>query len=123
VRVVATRVFRVTIRGRFRDLTDEARRRLRTAQPEHDIFLAAYTAEGSFTYDERLQFFNLRYEVRADDADGPGAAAELAGATAQLEAEQFLGVLGYGHHELRVDVVDATAIWDDVDRRRPARRR
>jgi hypothetical protein len=120
---MAMRVFRVTIRGRFRDLSDEARRRLRAAQPEHDVFLAKYTAEGSFTYDERIQFFNLRYEVRSDDADGPSAAAELAGVTAQVEAEQFLRVLGYGHHDLKVDVVDATAVWDDADRRRPAHRR
>ncbi|MFN8024052.1 MAG: DUF6204 family protein [Acidimicrobiales bacterium] len=114
---MAVRVFRVTIRGRFRDLSPEARARLVAAQPDHDVFLARYTHEGSFTYDERIQFFNLRYEVRADDA-------ELAGVTAQVEAETFLRVLGYAHHpDLKVDVVDATAVWDDADRRRPAHRR
>ena len=63
------RVHRVTVRGRFHQLTDEARRYLVTAQPEHDIFVSAFTAEGTFTYDERIAFFNLRYEIRGADDD------------------------------------------------------
>ncbi len=121
---MAMRVFRVTVRGRFRDLSAEARARLVDARADHDVFLARYTAEGTFTYDERIQFFNLRYEVRVADDDGVAAAADLAGVTAQVEAETFLRVLGYTHHpDLKVDVVDATAVWEDADRRRPARRR
>ena len=104
-------VFRVTVRGRFRDLTDAARRYLSGAQPEHDIFRSAYTEEGTFTYDERVQFFNLRYEVRGGDA----AAAEETG---RSEAEQFLRTMGFGYTGLTVNVVDVGAIWDDVQRRR-----
>ncbi len=39
-----TRVFRVTVRGRFNDLTDEGRRQLVSTQEEHDILESAYTA-------------------------------------------------------------------------------
>jgi Family of unknown function (DUF6204) len=106
------RVHRVTVRGRFHQLSDEARRRLVAAQPEHDVFLSAFTAEGSFTYDERIAFFNLRYEIRGCDDD---AAAATAGVD---EATRFLRTLGYGFQGLRADAVDASAIWDDVARKR-----
>ena len=108
------RIHRVTVRGRFVGLTDQARQYLVRAQPEHDIFVSAFTPEGTFTYDERIAFFNLRYEVRSG---GERAAAD-AGDTAVLEAEQFLSTMGFGHGPLKADVVDATAIWDDVERRR-----
>ena len=31
---------------------------------QHDIFVSAFTAVGTFTYDPPLVAFNLRYEVR-----------------------------------------------------------
>jgi hypothetical protein len=102
-------VHRVTVRGRFRNLDERARQYLVRAQPEHDIFVAAYTAEGTFTYDDRIQFFNLRYEVRAASADDAAVAGEL-------EAEAFLRTMGFGHGDLKVDVVDVSAIWDGVQR-------
>ncbi|MEN9644611.1 MAG: hypothetical protein RL238_1280 [Actinomycetota bacterium] len=106
------RVHRVTVRGRFHELTDAARRGLVAAQPEHDIFLSAFTEEGTFTYDDRIAFFNLRYEVRgaADDAE--------AAARAMREAEEFLRVMRFGHRGLRTEVSDVSAVWDDVARRR-----
>jgi Family of unknown function (DUF6204) len=108
-------VYRVTVRGRFRELTDEARRYLARAQAEHDIFMSAFTPEGTFTYDARLAFFNLRYEIRsttdaADPATDPAT-------TALAESELFLRTMGFGYSHLRTDVVDATAIWDDAARR------
>jgi len=106
------RVHRVTVRGRFHDLSDEARRYLVAAQPEHDIFVSAFTTEGTFTYDDRIAFFNLRYEVRgaADDAE--------AAATGMDEAERFLRTMRFGHKALRAEVADVSAVWDDVARRR-----
>ncbi|MCX6519288.1 MAG: DUF6204 family protein [Actinobacteria bacterium] len=103
------RVHRVTVRGRFRDLDERARQYLVRAQPEHDIFVSAYTPEGTFTYDDRIQFFNLRYEVRAASADD-------AAVTGEVEAEAFLRTMGFGHGDLKVDVVDVSAIWDGVQR-------
>jgi hypothetical protein len=107
-------VFRVTVRGRFAGLSDAARRYLTAAQAEHDIFVSAYTAEGTFTYDARIDFFNLRYETRHDGDDRAAAAA----AHATREAEGFLRTMGWGHGPLKLDVVDMSAMWDQVARRR-----
>ena len=67
-----------------------------------------------------IQFVNLRYEIRCG-GDDPIA---LAAMTGEVEAETFLRTMGFGHGELKVDVVDASAIWDgirgDVARRRGA---
>jgi hypothetical protein len=105
------RVFRVTVRGRFRELSEEARRYLSRVQAEHDIFVSAFTPEGTFTYDDRLAFFNLRYEVRCG-ADSDPAQQALA------ESELFLRTMGFGYSHLRTDVVDASSIWDETSRRR-----
>lgn len=94
----------MTVRGRFHELSDRARTSLERALPEHDLFASAFTEEGTFTYDERLQFFNLRYEVR-DAVDAADAEA-----VARAEAETFLGVLGIGHRLGRVTAMDMTGI-------------
>lgn len=104
----STGIFRVTVRGRFHDLTDDASRRLAAARADHDIFLSAYTAEGTLTYDERVDFFNFRYEVR-DVAD-----AEEAAEHALAEAGMFLEIMGYGHGELRANAVDMLAMMRDT---------
>ena len=97
------------MRGQFDALSDEARRYLTGAQAEHDIFVSAYTPDGAFTYDSRILFFNLRYELRSG---APDAAAD-ASAAALKEAELFLRTMKFGHKKLRVtEVADATAIWD-----------
>ena len=101
------RVYRVTARGRFRNLSESARSYLVRQQSDHDIFKSAFTAEGTFTYDEKIQFFNLRYEVRT--ADG----AEAAGKIGESEATLFLTTLGYPFHPLKITVVDASAMWGD----------
>lgn len=101
------RVYRVTARGRFKDLSEQARSYLLKAQPDHDIFKSAFTTEGTFTYDEKVQFFNLRYEVRTSEG------SEAAGLIAQKEAELFLKTLGYESHPLKVSVTDASAMWGE----------
>ncbi len=108
------RVFRVTVRGQFHELSDQARRYLVGAQAEHDIFKSGYTAEGTFTYDARIDFFNLRYELRVGGDDPAGSAAAMA----RTEAETFLGTMKFGHRHLKIDVVDMSAIWADVELRR-----
>jgi hypothetical protein len=106
VAVIEQRVHRVTVRGRFVGLSDEARRYLVRAQPEHDIFVSAFTPEGTFTYDDRIMFFNLRYEVRCG-VDGDPSAVALA------EAELFLRTMGFGHSGLKAVAFDVSAVWDD----------
>ena len=106
------RVFRVTVRGRFACLSDQAHRYLAAAQAEHDIFTSAYTPEGTFTYDAKLDFFNLRYEIRSA-ADQPAADAAQRGMD---EASLFLNTMKFGYRDLTVDVVDMTAMWDSLRR-------
>ncbi len=108
------RTFRVTIRGRFHELSERASTYLRGARAEHDIFVSAYTPEGSLTYDDRIDFFNLRYECRADDEDS----AEL---ECLEEAERFLDTMQFGHRDLRATVTDLSAMWDSAARRNARR--
>jgi hypothetical protein len=95
----------VTVRGRFAELTDEARRYLVRAQAEHDIFVSAFTPEGTFTYDERIMFFNLRYEVRCGSDGDPSA-------TALTEASTFLRTMGFGYSHLKATPFEVSAVWN-----------
>ena len=101
------RAYRVTARSRFKDLSEQARSSLLKAQPDHDIFKSAFTAEGTFTYDEKVLFFNLRYEVRTSEG------SEAAGLIAQEEAELFLKTLGYSSYPLKITVTDVSAMWGE----------
>ena len=102
-------MFRVTVRGRFHELTDRALRYLVTTQGDHDIFRSAYTPEGTFTFDERILFFNLRYELREYGADA-AATAEMEGLD---EAQRFLETMGFGYTGLRATVVDMSTMTVD----------
>jgi Family of unknown function (DUF6204) len=95
-------IFRVTVRGRFVELSSQARAYLGATAADHDLFVSSFTEEGTFTYDERLQFFNLRYEIRSLTADEDPAARAID------EAENFLRVLRIGHGQLRAAVMDMT---------------
>jgi hypothetical protein len=110
----ARRVFRVTVRGQFAGLTQQAHAFLVRSQPEHEIFRSAYTPEGTLTYDAQITFFNLRYELRASGPDAP----ELVELEAVDEAERFLTTMGIGWKNLRTDVVDMSAMTNDVRRLR-----
>ena len=101
------RVYRVTVRGKFGSLDEATQAYLTREQPEHDIFKSAYTAEGTFTYDERIQFFNLRYEIRCD-----GDSVDAAN-LARQEAEFFLRTLKIPHVITRVSVVDTWTMWNE----------
>jgi hypothetical protein len=106
---IPARVYRVTVRGRFGDLTDVARRYLVGHQADHEIFNSGYTAEGTFTYDSRIDFFNFRYEVRVIDEE-PQVAAET---QALVETEAFLRTMKFGYRDLKVESVNLSAIWAD----------
>ena len=110
----ANRVFRVTVRGQFADLTEQSQAFLVRSQAEHDIFLSPYTPEGTFTYDAAIAYFNLRDELRAA---GPDAAA-IVELEALDEAERFLATMGFGATRLRADVVDMSTMTNDLRRRR-----
>ncbi len=98
------RVFRVTLRGQFADLSAETRAYLVKNQAEHDLFVSAYTSEGTMSYDERVLFFNLRYEIRGkDEGDAVNDALH--------EAEAFLQTMKFTHTPLKVTVVDVSQTW------------
>lgn len=86
----ANDIHRVTVRGRFVDLTPHARALLESHAADHDIFSSAFTDEGTLTYDDQLTFFNMRFEIR----DGAGEAE--AHAVAIDRATAFLKVLDIG---------------------------
>lgn len=104
-----TSTYRVTVRGRFHELSGDARAYLSKHRAEHDIFRSAFTPEGTLTFDDRLDFFNLRYEVRlsGDDAS-PARAVE----TAEAEAATFLRTLRLGYRNLHSDVMDLRAMTE-----------
>jgi hypothetical protein len=108
------RVFRVTVRGQFDDVSAPTRALLLASLADHDILRSAYTPEGTFTYDRALAFFNLRYELRASGPD----ARELVELEALDDAERFLAARGIGAKRLRADVVDMSAMTDVLRRRR-----
>lgn len=103
----ATRTFRVTVRGQFRDLSPRASAFLERSVDEHDMYLAKFTPEGTFTYDRALRFFNFRYEIRELDTAG---ASERAVERALFEAEMFLTTMQIGFVRLRAAVMDMSAM-------------
>jgi Family of unknown function (DUF6204) len=107
-----SRTFRVTVRGQFHELSEATVRYLKTTSAEHDLFVSKFTSEGTFSYDDRLDSFNLRFELQAA---GPEAEAEVK-AQALLEAELFLNTLKIGFKRLRAAAMDMSAMWDSARR-------
>jgi Family of unknown function (DUF6204) len=106
-RVTSLRTFRVTVRGQFSELSDATRSYLMTNVEAHDIFLSNFSEEGTFTYDSRIAFFNLRYEVRVADPHGQNVAV----AHALGEAERFLNTMRIGWKNLSAKSMDMSAMW------------
>ena len=104
-----TRTYRVQVTGQFTDLTPAVRAQLRAEQAEHDVFLAAFTPEGTFTYTPTLTRFTLRYllEVSEDSATEADEAAGVEG--------EFLAVLFLEARSITHKALTATAVCvDDV---------
>ena len=114
---MTTRTYRVQMTGQFAGLTPAVSAQLRDEQGEHDLFLAAFTPEGTFTYTPTLTRFTVRYllEVSEDSAAEADEAAQVEG---ELLAGQYLESRGISHRPLTVTVV----CMDDVKvKRRPNR--
>jgi hypothetical protein len=112
------KIYRVVVRGQFANLDDSTREALLADQEEHDFLVSAFTSDGTFTYDERLVAFNLRYEVR-DGSDEPMTTIDQ---LAIDRASAWLDQQGYGHKRLRATVTDMASMWADDDRSSPATR-
>jgi hypothetical protein len=102
------RIFRVTVRGRFFELSPAGRQQLFEALDDHQVTKSAYTGEGTFTYDSNIYAFSLRYEIRVEGDDPDAVAAELG----LSQAEAFLRTLDIGYQQLKVTTTDMPSMWD-----------
>jgi hypothetical protein len=107
-------IFRVTVRGRFSELSESQRNRLVEALDDHHITRSAYTGEGTFTYDANIYSFSLRYEIRTEGAR-PDVVASERGVN---QAQDFLRTLGIGYSHLKVTTTDMQSMWDAAAKRR-----
>ncbi|MGA5298662.1 DUF6204 family protein [Nucisporomicrobium flavum] len=100
---MTSRTIRVTVRGAFDALTDAQRAELLAAAAEHDVAFAAFTADGSMTYDIAARpFFTFRYAETVDEErDIPAVTAR-----AQAAAERWCSARGYGFKNLSAQAVD-----------------
>jgi hypothetical protein len=111
---VSVHIYRVTVRGFFKDLDPDIRAALLAVAEEHDHLDAAFTEAGTFTYESRLTAFSFRFELReqADD-DSPAEVAARAEARALDVAEAYLAENRIGHGALRVQTTDMADMWRD----------
>ncbi len=104
---MSSRTYRVIVRGVFDGLDDAQRAHLRAHAAEHDLFSAAFTEEGTLSYDDALAAFSHRVVVRVDPGPGEEDDAHTAG---QLSAVDRLEAVGLGYRRLRSTVT----CMDDV---------
>jgi len=103
--------YRVLVRGRFGELDERARASLLDSAADHDLLKAAFTTDGTLTYDRSLLGFAFRYEVvTAGDNAERDARDE-----AQLRTEATMSDAGYPVRDLRVS---ATSMSDIPIRRK-----
>jgi hypothetical protein len=112
---MAVRVFRCIVRGRFAALDHDTRAGLLAEADAHDLLnVAGFTAEGTLTYDRRIDFFSYRFEVRLDSDDVDGGDAELsahAEAVAVARADAALARAGLPHRGLKATSTDMASMW------------
>ena len=106
---MAEHTYRVLVRGRFAELTDDQRATLRERLEGFDFLRSGgFSEEGALTFDEKLDFFSYRVILTAEQgADDAG----LRRATAALDA------LGVDFKGLRATVTD----MDEMKINRPKR--
>ncbi len=104
--------YRVLVRGRFAELDDDGRARLRAAADQHDMLTNGFTDEGALSYDRSLDFFTFRVQLRAEVEPSDRAVCDRA-----------RGMAGVAVEQLGVDFRDLQASATDVDLIKIRRRR
>jgi hypothetical protein len=106
------RIFRIIVRGRFGPLDTAQRAALLAAADEHDMARAGplFTADGTLSYDRRVDFFSVRAEVRVDE-DAPDAAREVAFERALAVATAQLDRRGVPYRDLRPSGTNMADVW------------
>jgi hypothetical protein len=104
---MSTRTIRVTVRGAFDALDAEQRAGLLARAGEHDVAFAAYTAEGSLTYDIAARpFFTFRFARTVESEQEIPAAVR----DAEAAAAAYLDEHGYGFKNLTSQAVDMSQV-------------
>jgi hypothetical protein len=98
------RTYRVQVTGQFTELVPTTREQLQARQAEHDVFLAAFTPEGTFTYTPTLTRFTLRYLLEVSEGSA-AEADEAAAVEGELLAMAFLESQSITHKPLSVTAV------------------
>ena len=86
---MTARTYRVQATGQFAGLTPDVTAQLRDEQAEHDVFLSAFTPEGTFTYAPTLTRFTLRYLLEVSE-ETAAEADEAASVEGELRASEYL---------------------------------
>ena len=102
-----TRTIRVTVRGAFAGLTADQRAELLSRAAEHDVAFAAYTPQGSLTYDIASRpFFTFRFAGTVErEQDIPAVVTR-----AETAAAAYLAERGYGFQGLSSQAVDMSQV-------------
>ncbi|QCD57883.1 DUF6204 family protein [Streptomyces hawaiiensis] len=117
---MSTRTFRVTVRGVFDGLSAGQRAELLERAAEHDVLRAAFTPEGSLTYDVAVRpAFTFRF------LDSGEAEEDILEATERAEesARAWLEQRGYGYKNLRSTAEDLSQAPLGKRQRREAARK
>ncbi|MEV6808205.1 DUF6204 family protein [Streptomyces sp. NPDC017248] len=115
---MTTRTFRIIVRGTFDGLTEAQRAALLADAADHDVLRAAFTAEGTLTYDIAARpAFAFRFSATGEKEDDILAATERAEKT----AASWLAERGYGFKHLRSTAEDLSQAPLGKRQRRAAR--
>jgi hypothetical protein len=107
--------YRVLVRGRFTDLDDAGRERLRAAADEHDMLTNGFSDDGALSYDKALDFFGYRVQLRAEVAATDRAVRDRALALAGRAVDELGGDFR-DFRDLRASATDMNQI--KIKRRR-----
>ncbi|MFJ5996588.1 DUF6204 family protein [Streptomyces sp. NPDC092370] len=117
---MSSRTFRVTVRGVFDGLSAAQRTELLERAAEHDVLRAAFTPEGSLTYDVAVRpALTFRF------LDSGEAEEDILEATERAEesARAWLEQRGYGYKNLRSAAEDLSQAPLGKRQRREAARK
>ncbi|MEU2924019.1 DUF6204 family protein [Streptomyces sp. NPDC007251] len=115
---MTTRTFRITVRGAFDGLTDAQRAALLADAAEHDALRAAFTPEGTLTYDIAARpAFVFRFSDTGEEEEDILEATERA----EAAAKAWLTERGYGFKHLRSTAEDLSQAPMGKRQRRAAR--
>ncbi|MET1074338.1 MAG: DUF6204 family protein [Umezawaea sp.] len=94
--------YRILVRGRFTDLDDAGRERLRAEVDRHSLLSNGFSDEGALAYDKTLDFFSYRVQLRAEVRENDRAVCDRGLAMAGLAVD----ALGVDYRDMRATATD-----------------